>query len=114
MVVNNCQLNIPWLKMYFNYDLRTLNVWINRNIVLCLGDIVERTFDVRVRIATSMLFKCIGLTDDEKRQIHSDFVTKMRREFYSVVDEQLPFQQIGHWVGLFVLIRNPSYTAVTA
>ena len=91
MVVNNCQLNIPWLKMYFNYDLRTLNVWINRNIVLCLGDIVERTFDVRVRIATSMLFKCIGLTDDEKRQIHSDFVTKMRREFYSVVDEQLPF-----------------------
>lgn len=91
MIVNNCQLHVSWLTMYFNRDLRELNTWINKNIVLCLGDVCEKTVDVRLRIATSMLNKCYSIDDDTKRMVHTYMVERLRREFYSVVNEQLPF-----------------------
>lgn len=91
MVVNNCQLHLSWLTMYFNRDLRELNTWINKNIVLCLGDICERTADVRIRIATSMLNKCYSIDDDTKRMVHTRLIHRLKLEFYSVVNEQLPF-----------------------
>lgn len=91
MVVNNCQLHTSWLNMYFNRDLRELNIWINRNIVLCLGDAVESTIGVRLRIATSMLNKCYSIDDDKKRELHSALTNRIWQEFYSVVNEQLPF-----------------------
>lgn len=91
MVVNNNQLNISWLNMYFNRDLRDLNIWINKNIVLCLGDFCETTVGVRLRIATSMLNKCYSIDDDKKRELHSALTQRIWREYYSVVNEQLPF-----------------------
>lgn len=96
MIVNNNQLDVSWLNMYFNRDLRELNIWINKNIVLYLGDFCETTIGVRLRIATSMLNKCYSIDDDKKRVLHTALTHRIWREFYSVVNEQLPFQQTSH------------------
>lgn len=91
ITVNNNQLRTSWLNMYFNRDLRDLNIWINKNIVLCLGDENATTIGVRLRIATSMLNKCYSIDDDEKRELHTALTQRIWNEYYSVVDEQLPF-----------------------
>ena len=91
LLVNNVQLYLNFLDVVLNRDLRELNVWINKNIVLQFGNMSEKTFDVRMRIATSMLNKCQSINDDKKREVHEHLIKRMSLEFYSVVNESLPF-----------------------
>lgn len=91
LLINNVQLYLNFLDVVLNRDLRELNVWINKNIVLQFGNMSEKTFDVRMRIATSMLNKCQSINDDKKREVHEHLIKRMTIEFYSVVNESLPF-----------------------
>lgn len=79
------------LDTYFNYELRTINEWIIKNIVLQMYRMTEATLGVLLRIATGMLNKCTSIDKDEKIRLHDHLCVKLKREYYEMVNESLPF-----------------------
>ena len=69
--------------------------WVNRKITLEIGIQSYQTLDVRLRIATSMLY---GLVDKGRvnkyiaTRIHMNLCENLRNENVLVVNENLPFQ----------------------
>lgn len=81
---SNCPLHNPlreWLK------------WVNRNIILHIGDITmsENRLGVLLRIATSMLNKVPNVDDITKVEVHSNLTYNVWREYRSIRCEGLPF-----------------------
>lgn len=91
MLINNNQLDTLWLNAYTNIELRNINEFINRSIILKFGKISDTTFGVLLRIATGMLNKCKCIDDDEKRKLHRSLCLRLQLEFNSVFNEMLPF-----------------------
>jgi len=91
MLINNNQLDTLWLNAYTNIELRNINEFVNRSIVLKFGSISEETFGVLLRIATGMLNKCKSINDAEKRKLHCSLCLRLKLEFNSVFNEMLPF-----------------------
>lgn len=91
MIYDNNQLDTLWINMKLNRDLRELNAFVNKNIVLKFGRISDMTFGVLLRIATGMLNKCNSITEEDKLRIHRNLCLRLHLEFNSVINEMLPF-----------------------
>ena len=91
MIYDNNQLDTIWINMKLNRDLRELNAFVNKNIVLKFGRISDTTFGVLLRIATGMLNKCNSITEEDKLRIHRKLCLRLHLEFNSVINEMLPF-----------------------
>ena len=81
-----------WLKVMRNHSLIQWLWWVNRNIC---DDNLERdsyyTTMVKLRIATGMLNKLTSLTDEEKREIHTNLTTNVNCAMWSRQERDLPF-----------------------
>lgn len=85
------KMSMEWAS---NYDLRTVEYWITKNIFIVLNDLRQKTYDVRIRIATSMINKLVNEGKlDRKLAIlfHQGFVENLKKVWYDLQMESLPF-----------------------
>lgn len=78
-------------KSLVNRDLRKWLSWVNLNVCLPIADDTEKTFGVKLRIATGMLNKIASISDIEKIQIHSNLVDNLYEERFLIINGELPF-----------------------
>lgn len=64
--------------------------WVNKKIVLSIGNEDYRTIDVRVRIAANMLDK-IYTQKKFSTMLHGNLIYNVRREMSGINTEDLPF-----------------------
>ncbi len=74
-----------------NHDLRKWLMWVNTNVIMCLGLDWEVTTRIKLRIASSMLNKVDGLTDLEKVQIFVTLKDNINKDLYKITIDELPF-----------------------
>ena len=81
-------------EVWNNNDLHNVITWINKKILLELGQLDYRAIDVRTRIATSMLNKLVKegkLSNNQNIIIHNRLVSNLKREMSAINTEDLPF-----------------------
>lgn len=80
-----------WLKIMRNHPLIVWLWWVNDNICEKLGTDKYTTTMVKLRIAISMLYMLSSLTDEEKREIHTNLTDNVHKAIYIRNEEDLPF-----------------------
>lgn len=81
----------PWLEIMRNHDLIVWLRWVNKNICQQISTDNWTTTDVKVRIATGMLFKMKSVLDYQKIVIHTYFVANIRQARIDYELSTLPF-----------------------
>ena len=87
-----CKMSMEWAS---NSNLRTVEYWITNNIFVVLNGLRPKTLDVRIRIATSMMNKLVNegkLDANLSILFHKGFVENLRKVWYDLQAESLPFQ----------------------
>lgn len=103
-IVENARILSSGTADEFDYDIlyevwrkprvHDILVWINKKIVLELGQLDYRAIDVRIRIATNMLNKLERegyISKNFNIDVHDRFIMNVRREISAINTEDLPF-----------------------
>lgn len=81
-------------EIWRNPRLHDILVWINKKIILELGQLDYRAIDVRIRIATNMLNKLENegyISKNFNIDVHDRFIMNVERERSAINTEDLPF-----------------------
>jgi hypothetical protein len=81
-------------ESWSNEDLKAIVQWINKKIVLEIGNVDYRTIGVRLRIADNMLLKLVdsdAMTKKIYDKIHYFLCNNVWNEIRLVVNDGLPF-----------------------
>ena len=81
-------------ELCINPDLRQVAEWIGKKIGLCIDTESYQTLDVRIRIATGMLFNLVETNKISEKcamTAHYNLCVNVRNEKILVLNEDLPF-----------------------
>lgn len=88
---------VPWdiseaqKTAIYNPEVTKVLAWINKEIIINLGVMTEKTLYVKIRIATGMLDKC-NILKDFKILFHDNMARNLQIEHTEIIMSDLPFQ----------------------